>query len=69
MDPVHPVTTLQCHSDNDSVDVTSWVSVCPRGLWKVQKKSQRPVSKAGYDTCMIHLQSICLEYKHAIYPT
>ncbi|KAG7228296.1 hypothetical protein INR49_009160 [Caranx melampygus] len=55
MDPVHPMDTLQCDGDNDSVDVTTWVSVCPRGLWRVQKKktpeeSQRTVSKAGYVT-------------------
>ncbi|XP_023280986.1 FK506-binding protein-like [Seriola lalandi dorsalis] len=55
MDPVHPLEILHSHGDHDSVDVTSWVSVCPRGLWKVQKKqthkeSQQTVSKSGYVT-------------------
>ncbi|XP_054644783.1 FK506-binding protein-like [Dunckerocampus dactyliophorus] len=30
MDPVN--------GDHDGVEITSWVSVCPRGLWTVQKK-------------------------------
>lgn len=34
----HPLETLPGSGDYDSVDVTSWVSVCPRGLWKVQRK-------------------------------
>lgn len=37
MEPVHPIATLRGKGDHDGVDVTSWVSVCPGGLWKVQK--------------------------------
>ncbi|GAA6222730.1 FK506-binding protein-like isoform X1 [Lates japonicus] len=52
MDPVHPLETLHGNGDHDGVDVTSWVSVCPRGLWKVQQKrihkeNQQPVSNSG----------------------
>lgn len=48
--------TLHDNGDCDGVDVTSWVSVCPRGLWKVQQKrtgegSQQTVS-SGDDACM-----------------
>ncbi|XP_071332396.1 FK506-binding protein-like [Trachinotus anak] len=55
MDPVHLLETLRGHGDHDGVDVTSWVSVCPRGLWKVQKKqtrkeSKQTVSESGYVT-------------------
>ncbi|XP_034445308.1 FK506-binding protein-like isoform X2 [Hippoglossus hippoglossus] len=38
MDPVHPLETLHGNVDHDSGDVTSWVSVCPGGLWEVQQK-------------------------------
>ncbi|XP_036958532.1 FK506-binding protein-like isoform X1 [Acanthopagrus latus] len=49
-----PLETFRGSGDHDGVDVTSWVSVCPRGLWKVQKKqtdkgSQHPVSISGDD--------------------
>lgn len=49
--------TLHDNGDCDGVDVTSWVSVCPRGLWKVQQKrtgegSQQTVSSSGDDACM-----------------
>lgn len=30
--------TLRNNGGGDGVDVTSWVSVCPRGLCKVQQK-------------------------------
>lgn len=61
--------TLQCLSD--SVDVTSWVSVCPRGLWKVQKKKpleehQLTVPKAGPVTCMLLLNYQSLVYMFRI---
>ncbi|XP_059188715.1 FK506-binding protein-like [Centropristis striata] len=38
MDPGQYFEELQGTEDDDGVGVTSWVSVCPRGLWKVQKK-------------------------------
>ncbi|XP_070712274.1 FK506-binding protein-like [Pempheris klunzingeri] len=49
-----PLEALHSNSDHDGVDVTSWVSVCPRGLWKVQqrrtsKRSQQIVSNCGDD--------------------
>lgn len=47
MDPVHPLEALHGIGDHDGVDVTSWVSVCPRGLWKVQQKRTR---KEGQQT-------------------
>lgn len=44
----------------DGVGVTTWLSVCPRGLWKVQqkqagKKTQHMVYKSGDDACMMLL--------------
>lgn len=54
----HSLETLCGNSDHDhdDVDVTSWVSVCPRGLWKVQQKRtgegiQPTVSNSGDDAC------------------
>ncbi|AWP09722.1 putative peptidyl-prolyl cis-trans isomerase FKBP5-like [Scophthalmus maximus] len=52
MDPVHPLETLHGNCDRDGVDVISWVSVCPGGLWKIQQKrtckeSQQTVSNSG----------------------
>ncbi|XP_077409313.1 FK506-binding protein-like [Vanacampus margaritifer] len=54
---MEPVDTLEPQGDAaadapDGVDVTSWVSVCPRGPWKVQKTrtssgSQQKVSNSG----------------------
>lgn len=46
--------TLHSNGDHDGVDVTSWVSVCPRGLWKVQRKQPdtrnlQTVSNSGCD--------------------
>uniref|UniRef100_A0A3Q0QU03 FKBP prolyl isomerase like n=1 Tax=Amphilophus citrinellus TaxID=61819 RepID=A0A3Q0QU03_AMPCI len=38
MEPGHPLETLHGEADHDGVCVTSWLSVCPRGLWKVQRK-------------------------------
>lgn len=38
MEPDYPLETLHTESDHDSVYNTSWVSVCPRGLWKVQRR-------------------------------
>ncbi|KAK5923713.1 hypothetical protein CgunFtcFv8_000658 [Champsocephalus gunnari] len=45
---------MHSNGDHDGVDVTSWVSVCPGGLWKVQLKqtheeSQEIVSYSGDD--------------------
>lgn len=70
MEPIHPPQTLE--SNAEAVDVTSWLSVCPSGLWKVQQKlmhveSQQAVSNSGNFTCMILLSMfvhICetLEY-------
>lgn len=37
--------TLHGSGDHDGVAVTSWVSVCPRGLWKVQQKRTREGSQ------------------------
>ncbi|XP_042348338.1 FK506-binding protein-like [Plectropomus leopardus] len=34
--------------DHDGIDVTSWVSVCPRGLWKVQLKRTHNGSQQTY---------------------
>ncbi|XP_053174252.1 FK506-binding protein-like [Scomber japonicus] len=48
MDPVHPLEELHGNSDHDGVDVTSWVSVCPRGLWKVQQKWTRKAHSSSY---------------------
>ncbi|KAL7398368.1 hypothetical protein ABVT39_008642 [Epinephelus coioides] len=38
MDTDYHFETLHGNGDHDGADVTSWVSVCPRGLWKVQQK-------------------------------
>lgn len=52
----HPVETLYGNSEHDGVDVTSWVSVCPRGLWKVQQKQTgEGGQQAGDDECMMLL--------------
>ncbi|XP_044065722.1 FK506-binding protein-like [Siniperca chuatsi] len=53
MDP-HHLETLHGNGDHDGVYVTSWVSVCPRGLCKVQQKrthegSQQTVCNSGDD--------------------
>uniref|UniRef100_UPI0037E95665 FK506-binding protein-like n=1 Tax=Semicossyphus pulcher TaxID=241346 RepID=UPI0037E95665 len=64
MDPGNPLEMLD-HYDGD--DVTSWVSVCPRGLWKVQQKrtgekSQQTVSNSADDASSSHfprLGSMC----------
>lgn len=58
----NPLETFQRSGEHDGTDVTSWVSVCPRGLWKVQKKqtgkgSHHPVSIPGDDACMLILLS------------
>lgn len=37
----------------DGVGVTTWLSVSPRGLWKVQQK--RAGEKSGDDACMMLL--------------
>ncbi|XP_029912546.1 FK506-binding protein-like [Myripristis murdjan] len=47
MDPVHRSETQDSGGDGDRFDVTSWVSVCPRGLWKVQR---RRTHKRGQQT-------------------
>ncbi|KAK2851433.1 hypothetical protein Q5P01_007709 [Channa striata] len=69
MDPVQPLETLQSTGDHDATDVTSWVSVCPRGLWNVQQKhihsaSQHAVTNSGVVTscssgCHPKLGSLC----------
>ncbi|XP_041801112.1 FK506-binding protein-like isoform X2 [Chelmon rostratus] len=46
--------TLHSNGDHDGIDIMSWVSVCPRGLWKVQQKrtghgSQQTVYNSGDD--------------------
>ncbi|XP_056131070.1 peptidyl-prolyl cis-trans isomerase FKBP5 isoform X2 [Lampris incognitus] len=38
MDSVYPPTTQDGKGGHDSHDVTSWVSVCSKGLWKVQRR-------------------------------
>lgn len=43
-------------NDHGGGDVTSWVSMCPRGLWKVQQKRsedacQQTASTSGDDAC------------------
>lgn len=50
------VKPLQDHGPGGGDDVTSWVSVCPRGLWKVQQKrseeaSHQTASTSGDDAC------------------
>lgn len=57
MDLGHPSETLHGNGDHDGIGDPSWVSVCPRGLWKVQikqthKGSQQTVSNSGDDACM-----------------
>nr|XP_020472183.1 FK506-binding protein-like isoform X2 [Monopterus albus] len=66
MDPVHPMETLHGNGDHDGIDVMSWVSVCPEGLWKVQKKgickeSQQTVCNLGgiKSGCCPRLGSLC----------
>ncbi|KAF3696910.1 FK506-binding protein-like WAF-1/CIP1 stabilizing protein 39 [Channa argus] len=69
MDPVHPLETLRGTGDHDSIDVISWVSVCPRGLYSVQQKktysaSQHTVRNSGVVTscssgCRPKLGSLC----------
>uniref|UniRef100_A0A3P9DQI9 FKBP prolyl isomerase like n=1 Tax=Maylandia zebra TaxID=106582 RepID=A0A3P9DQI9_9CICH len=44
MEPDYPPETLHTESDHDSVCNTSWVSVCPRGLWKVHQKRLNTIS-------------------------
>lgn len=50
------VKPLHDHGPGGDGDVTSWVSVCPRGLWKVQQKRseeacQQTASTSGEDAC------------------
>uniref|UniRef100_A0A3P8S2H3 FKBP prolyl isomerase like n=1 Tax=Amphiprion percula TaxID=161767 RepID=A0A3P8S2H3_AMPPE len=52
MEPIHPWETPPGRGDHDAISVTSWVSVCPRGLWNVQQKricdrSQQTVLNSG----------------------
>lgn len=37
MELAHPGETLHGTGDRDAVDVTSWISVCPKGLYGVQR--------------------------------
>lgn len=51
---------LPGNSDCDDADITSWVSVCPRGLWKVQQKrmcegSEQAVCISEDEACMLLL--------------
>ncbi|XP_040906198.1 FK506-binding protein-like isoform X2 [Toxotes jaculatrix] len=61
MDPIHPLDTLHGSGDHDGVDATSWVSVCPRGLWKVQQKRTRKESlqTSGSSGYCPRLGSLC----------
>ncbi|XP_069543620.1 FK506-binding protein-like [Brachyistius frenatus] len=52
MEPARPPETLRGNGDPGGVDVASWVSVSPGGLWKVQQKrkhewSRQTVSSSG----------------------
>ncbi|XP_072222841.1 FK506-binding protein-like isoform X2 [Leuresthes tenuis] len=53
MEPAHPLETRHGNGDHDGVDVTSWVSVCPRGLWRVRRKRihEQTVSTSGDALC------------------
>ncbi|XP_029361589.1 FK506-binding protein-like [Echeneis naucrates] len=74
MDPVQPLKTPHGDGDHDRVDATSWVSVCPRGLWRVQKKkipseSQQTVTKPELTAlcssgCCPTLGSLCRVQVH-----
>ncbi|XP_019747177.1 FK506-binding protein-like isoform X1 [Hippocampus comes] len=71
MDPVEAVKPSRvvdaAASDPDGVDVTSWVSVCPRGLWVVHKTlthtgRQQKVSDSGEALLSVYkprLGSLC----------
>uniref|UniRef100_A0A3Q3LNR2 FKBP prolyl isomerase like n=1 Tax=Mastacembelus armatus TaxID=205130 RepID=A0A3Q3LNR2_9TELE len=58
MDPGRPLEVLHdSHGCHDGVDVTSWVSVCPRGLWKVQlKQIHKETRPSG---CCPRMGSLC----------
>ncbi|XP_029993583.1 FK506-binding protein-like [Sphaeramia orbicularis] len=51
-----PVKTSHGSDDSDTVHVTSWVSVCPRGPWKVQKK---PTKKNRQQMCSSLCDTSC----------
>ncbi|KAM9343376.1 FK506-binding protein-like isoform 2-T2 [Pholidichthys leucotaenia] len=57
MEPVHPIERWHGDGNHDGVDVTSWVSVCPRGLWKVQRK--RTTSSTNPSVICPRLGSLC----------
>nr|XP_020490733.1 FK506-binding protein-like [Labrus bergylta] len=68
MEPGYPSEVLHGseHDDHDE-GVTSWVSLCPRGLWKIQqkrngRKRQEIISPPGDDatcSCSPRLGSFC----------
>lgn len=52
MESIQPVETFDSKGERYDANVTSWVSVCPKGLWKVQRKqsqewSQHTISNSG----------------------
>ncbi|KAM4562369.1 FK506-binding protein-like isoform 2-T2 [Odontesthes bonariensis] len=53
MERAHLLDTRHGNGDHDGVDVTSWVSVCPRGLWRVRRKRihKQTASSSGDVTC------------------
>uniref|UniRef100_A0A1A8CIT7 FK506 binding protein like n=1 Tax=Nothobranchius kadleci TaxID=1051664 RepID=A0A1A8CIT7_NOTKA len=55
---MEPVGTS--HGDHDGADVSSWVSVCPRGLWMVQQKRERSGQQAASSTGDATFFSACL---------
>lgn len=60
--------TLRNNGGGDGVDVTSWVSVCPRGLCKVQQKRSgewalRAVATSGDGPCMMFLCTSLSQFK------
>uniref|UniRef100_A0A1A7X289 FK506 binding protein like n=1 Tax=Iconisemion striatum TaxID=60296 RepID=A0A1A7X289_9TELE len=45
---MEPVRTS--HTGQDGADMSSWVSVCPRGLWTVQRKHEQSGQQAASST-------------------
>ncbi|KAI3357711.1 hypothetical protein L3Q82_016113 [Scortum barcoo] len=61
--------TLHGNGDHDAIGVTSWVSVCPRGLWKVQQKQTREGSqKSVSDAAQRNLSLSLLACSSSRYP-
>lgn len=60
--------TLPGNGDHDGVAVTSWVSVCPRGLWEVQKMQTREGSQQTVsDACMMLFYYFLPQCKRSIF--